>query len=300
MLTNLLPGFRHTRVPLIAGTLWLLITWVVLGDRLLPDAGGGRVETLLYDLGSLVGRPTMMAGLAVLATLVGGMAPRPPVRLIARRLPINERGRWWQSALCWLFGTEPELAEGQGDFSHWLHRRASLAPKELAWSQFTGERCPAVLQVAARDLRENGSARVGGQRLANSDFVGDDDPSPHDWLTWGLAEASIRTELDRELPLQLQIERESLFNEYDRLRSESELRAAVVIPFMLLILMLTTESLLWAFALAIPIWLLRQAVRSCLEAEQLLLSAVRHGAVRSSTVAFVDSLQRNARRSLRE
>jgi hypothetical protein len=216
MLAYLLPGLRHTRTPLIAGGLWLLITRLVLGDRLLPDAEGGRVESLLYELGTLVGGAAILAGLALLATLIGGMTPRLPVRLIARRLAINKRGRWWQVAVCWFFGIELDLAVARGEFNHWVFRRFSLAPQGLEWSQFTGNDCPPVLQVGARDSQENGSARIGGERLAKADFAGDDDPTPYDWLEWGMAEASIRTEVDTELPLQLHVERESLFYEYDR------------------------------------------------------------------------------------
>lgn len=200
MLAYLLPGLRHTRTPLIAGGLWLLITRPVLGDRLLPDAEGGRVESLLYELGTLVGGAAILAGLALLATLIGGMTPRLPVRLIARRLAINKRGRWWQVAVCWFFGIELDLAVARGEFNHWVFRRFSLAPQGLEWSQFTGNDCPPVLQVGARDSQENGSARIGGERLAKADFAGDDDPTPYDWLEWGMAEASIRTEVIPNFP----------------------------------------------------------------------------------------------------
>jgi hypothetical protein len=112
-----------------------------------------------------------------------------------------------------------------------------------------------------------------------------------------MAEASIRTEVDTELPLQLHVERESLFYEYDRVRAESELRAAFVVPLLILILILMAESWLCEFALVIPIWLLRQAVQSYVDAEQQLLSAVRHGVIRSSTIAFVDSLRLDGERT---
>lgn len=284
-----MPGLRHTRTPLIAGSLWLLIIWLIFGNRLVPDLGGGRVESLMYDLGARLGRPAMLAGLALLATLIGGMTPRLPVRLIARRLPINKRGRWWQAPVCWFFGTEPDLANARGEFEHWLFRRVSLVSEGLEWSQFAGKNCPAALQSGARDIQENGAALIGRERLARADFAGDN-PTPRDFLMWGMADASIRTEVDSELPLQLHVERESLFYEYDRVRAESELRAAIVIPLLILIAILAAGFWLWAFALVIPIWLVRQAVQLSVEAEQQLLSAVRLEVVQSSTVAFIDSL----------
>jgi len=291
VLANLLPGFRHTRTPLVAGSLWLLIAWLLFGHRLLPDAEGGRIEGLLHDLGSMVGTAVPLAGLALLATLIGGVIPAFPVRMIARRLPINKGGRWWQTASCRLFGVEPDLAHAEGAFNHWLYRRASLVADSLEWGQFKGRDCPPVLQVAARDLCENGFARVGRQQLRNSDFVGEDAPTPQTWLAHGLAAASIRTEVDDgELALQLQIEHESLFNAYDRIRAESELRAALVIPLVILISVLTTTSALWVVALILPGWLLTRAVQADIEAEQMLLRAVRHGLIRSSTIAFVESV----------
>ena len=60
----------------------MLIMWLVFGDHLLPDAEGGRVKGVLYDLGARLGRPAMLAGLALLATLIGGITPRLPVRWI--------------------------------------------------------------------------------------------------------------------------------------------------------------------------------------------------------------------------
>ena len=284
-----MPGLRHTRTPLIAGSLWLLIIWLIFDNRLVPDLEGGRVESLMYDFGARLGRPVMLAGLALLATLVGGMAPRLPVRLIARRLPINKRGRRWQAPVCWFFGTEPDLASARGEFDHWLFRRVSLVPEGLEWSQFVGKNCPPLLQSGARDIQENGDARIGRERLASADFAGGN-PTPRDFLMWGMADASIRTEMDSELPLQLHVERESLFYEYDRVRAESELRSAIVVPLLVLIAILAAGFWQWAFALVIPIWLVRQAVQLNVEAEQQLLSAVRLEVVQSSTVAFIDSL----------
>ena len=110
----------------------------------------------------------------------------------------------------------------------------------------------------------------------------------------GMADASIRTEVDSDLPLQLHVERESLFYEYDRVRAESELRSAIVFPILILIVIRTAGFWLWMFAPAIPVVLVRQAVQSSIEAEQQLLSAVRLGVIQSSTVAFVDSLGADA------
>jgi hypothetical protein len=88
----------------------------------------------------------------------------------------------------------------------------------------------------------------------------------------------------------LQIEQEQLFVEYDRIRAESEVRADVVVPLVILIALFISVSPVGLVALLLPIWLLRQAVQSHVKAEQLLLSAVRHEVIRSSTVEFLEAL----------
>ncbi len=127
--------------------------------------------------------------------------------------------------------------------------------------------------------------------MRNADF-GDADKQagPRDWLMWGLAEASLQEELLSELPLRLQVQREQLFVTFDRIRAESELRAAVVLPLTVLLCILASDSAFWLLALAAPLWLLRQAVQSHVEAEQRLLSAVRYDVIQSSTVQFMDSV----------
>ncbi|WP_140404146.1 MULTISPECIES: hypothetical protein [unclassified Nocardioides] len=247
------------------------------------------IESRLHDLGSLVGQPALFAALSLLAILAGGAIPSIPTRAVAHRLPINV-GDWKRLAVCRLFGVEPDLANLRGDFSHWLHRRASLAPEDLTWSAFGGRGCPPHLQVWARDIQESGSAQMGRRRMSNSDFASDDEVDPRTWLMWGMAEASVEQELVSELPLKLQVEQEQLFLEYDRIRAESELRSAIVVPLVVLTALLSSVSVIWLVALLLPLWLLRQAVQSCVEAEQLLLSAVMHDVIPSSTVEFLNSL----------
>lgn len=290
MLANLLPGFRHTRTPLAAGVLWLLIAWLAIGPGLLPQPDGGVIEGRLHDLATLVGRNVIVGTLALVVILFGGLFPSLPVGSVARRLPIN-KGDWKRLTVCRLFGVEGELSTLQGDFRHWLHRRASLVPLDLDWAAFQGRLCPPNLQVSARDLQEFGATSIGRETLRNADF-GDADKQagPRDWLMWGLAEASLQEELLSELPLRLQVQREQLFVTFDRIRAESELRAAVVLPLTVLLCILASDSAFWLLALAAPLWLLRQAVQSHVEAEQRLLSAVRYDVIQSSTVQFMDSV----------
>lgn len=206
--------------------------------------------------------------------------------------------------MLWLFGMQSnsDVAMRAGDFDNWLHRIASIVPETIGWSDFSGRECPPAMQVWVRDLTEDGSSSVliNGKLTKTDEVVGveiNDGGAAHGWLVWVLAPASIENELASELPMQLQIERESLFNEFDRVRAESELRAAIIVPLTILISVMVAVSVYWIFAFVLPIWLLRQAVQAYFEADQRLRSAVRHGAIRSSTIEFMKSLGREDKTS---
>jgi hypothetical protein len=75
MLASLLPGVRHVRTPLIAGYLYFLAVWLLLGpDRLVPGAGGDTVaEHRLANAIDLAGRGGTLAALSVAAILLGSL-----------------------------------------------------------------------------------------------------------------------------------------------------------------------------------------------------------------------------------
>lgn len=295
VLATLLPGFRHTRTPLVAGSLWLLIAWVLFGADS-PLLGDGALERKVEDLNSVLGDHVVLIGATLLAVLVGGMAPRVPVGDIAKRLKVNHAGRVNEFWL-WMFGMQYDsvFSVRAGDFDNWLHRVAATVPETITWSDFTGRMCPPHMQVWARDLSEPGTqtANINGRTVSWADvsWEPDDPVAPQAWLMWELAASSIETEVSSELPLRLQVESESLFNEFDRVREEGELRATIILPLTILVASLVTVSGYWAFALVLPIWLLRQAVQAHVEADQRLRTAVRHGAVGSSTIEFIDFLR---------
>jgi hypothetical protein len=92
VLASLLPGFRHVRIPLVAGALWILLAWLIFGDALMPDADGGAIESRLHELSTLVGNAIVLAALGLLAILLGGIVPPFPLQAIAQRLEINQGG----------------------------------------------------------------------------------------------------------------------------------------------------------------------------------------------------------------
>lgn len=297
MLANLLPGFRHTRTPLVAGGLWLLIAWVGFGPSLVPSQSHGLVGRRLAELNSLLGPHVWLAALALASVLVGNIAPRIPLAGLLRTFHINQGGRVGNELTLRLFGMglKSSYAARQGDFSNWIHRTAQTVPAIITWADYTGRICPPEMQVWARDLADPDldSVLIRGRAYRRDEMAGHPkgEGVPHAWLYWVLADESIETEIAGELPQRLQVEKESLYDEWDRVRSEADLRAAIVIPLLVLIgLLAATESAYWAVAGLLPLWLLRQGVQSQLEADQKLRSAVRYGAVESSTIEFLDAL----------
>ena len=93
------------------------------------------------------------------------------------------------------------------------------------------------------------------------------------------------------LVTRLQIERETLYNDYDRLRSEAELRFSIFIP--LTALSIVTAVLLsgWALvSIVLPVILLAQGVRMQARANLRVSQALVTGVVQSPTLEQLTAL----------
>lgn len=78
MFTQLLPGFRHVRTPLITGYLWLLFAWLVLGpERLIPDRDAEGIPGRIADLVNLLGPSSTLVALSVPVFLIGSLLTIP-------------------------------------------------------------------------------------------------------------------------------------------------------------------------------------------------------------------------------
>jgi hypothetical protein len=97
VLSEILPGIRHVRTPLVVGGLWLLLVWLVAG-RSWPDEGEATgLWPDIYKLADLVGQPVVVASLALAAYVVGArmqwlltLLQDGMRRSVTPRLP-----RWW-------------------------------------------------------------------------------------------------------------------------------------------------------------------------------------------------------------
>jgi hypothetical protein len=75
VLASVLPGVRELRAPLVAGYLWLLLLWLVVGGRF-PSADESKPVALdrLYDLASVISAIGLAAAASIAAYLLGSLA----------------------------------------------------------------------------------------------------------------------------------------------------------------------------------------------------------------------------------
>jgi hypothetical protein len=75
--TQLLPGLRDVRGPLIAGYLWLLTGWLLLADRL-PQRHSLGVYSRAFEAGDALGRVGLAAAASIAAYLIGSLLGAVP------------------------------------------------------------------------------------------------------------------------------------------------------------------------------------------------------------------------------
>lgn len=285
MLASLLPGVRHVRTPLITGLLYFLAVWLVVDvDRLTPSSDGSMAERHLRAAAELAGPTGVAAALALSALLVGSL-------LVIRRPPtlswLKVNGQrvlfvgLWRVVARWPFISRLDGPE----------QRLSL-PKPNRWDDLRSAvraRLASMPAVKRQQLEDAPLAprlkSLIGQHLGRH---------PHDDLDWEEVEDAVLFSVAGELDLlmtRLQVERETLYNEIDRLRSEAELRYSIAPP---LVAVFLTTSASWhpAFAVGVlvPVALVIQARRTDREARLKLITALQHRVVASPTLDSIEMI----------
>jgi hypothetical protein len=101
-------------------------------------------------------------------------------------------------------------------------------------------------------------------------------------------EDSVRNEFP-VLATRLQVERETVYNDYDRLRSEAELRFSIFTPLIALTVIMAMQwSAFTLFAIVIPIWLVGEAWRRQRLAEAKVWDSLAMGLISSPTLEGLD------------
>lgn len=280
VLSALLPGLRGVRSPLVTGCLYLLNAWLLLGPQLWPPAADNVFIRRLRELGTLLGPSVSLAGLAFLAYLVGSL-------LSVSRLPrITGQGAWATYV--------PEaFQEPSTTLSDDVHRLLREVVEERPSHKVTAVtllESGAMGQDFTRTLLENAAHFNLGNKTPG-EFV---DLSPKEKLTRVEADGRLplhdvlsvwlRNEFD-VLAVRMQIERQALYDDYDRLRSEAELRFSIFVPLIILVgVMIWLWSPVTLLGIVVPFVLLRQGIREQRSAEEKVWQALATGLIQSPTI----------------
>jgi hypothetical protein len=317
MLATLLPGVRHLRTPLVTGALYFLLLWLWVGpENVTPEQGSSEVEGRLIQLGDLLGHGGIVAALSLGAYLVGSImtiSRWPQVRPTREerenyggfRQAVTLKAMVWAGGLVSpdnIYTSTPVVGgrpdEGTGplwswELMEWLDEdvgnrlsdrvsiRAVLDCKELS-PTFTSEIRNAVME------EEEDEQDSAGRRVVD---LGE--PLHSIYLRTTLFGVVVG-EMDL-LIRRLQIERESLFYDYDRLKSEAALRYSIAPP---LVAVIITAGLSWTpwilLALVVVPFLLIHGRRAEEQANCTVTAALTQGVIESPTVATLFKLAAQA------
>jgi hypothetical protein len=271
MLTSVLPGFREVRTPLIVGYLYLLCIWIWFGEsRLVPEHPSNTFTQRISDAIDRLGTPAFSVALSVTAFLIGALLTLSVTILPAPSNTLSQASglRMWVSGLV----------------------------REKTYEQGAHDRVQKELLIAPMDLgfQYEYSAADDADRTKFGDLVSDDDPKvvtsrlrPQDHQQEPLAEVLTNRVVDEFdiLLMRLRTRRPAVWDEYDRLTSEAELRMSIVLPLCVLCGEAVRLWTWWALVGYLgPFLLLTQGLLTAYHARQVVWNAVATGAIESPIV----------------
>jgi hypothetical protein len=269
MLASLLPGLRDLRTPLATGYMYFLLVFLWLGrGRLLPDQPNNKLLERIYDLSDLGGPAARVTALSFAAYLVGSI-------FVVRQI---DRPRWLVRVL------------GAGEVNRstrlylWIEQQVTtLESSDLGASRLMDrgdipELFKHELRAALADVQSDPVPQIQSMSKVEREHY-----LEHRALTSALNSALLSEH--EALVTRMQIERETLFNDYDRLRSEAELRLSIFVPLTALAI---TAAVQWnppaLIGLLIPLILLAQAIRMQARADERVQQALMTGVISSPTI----------------
>jgi hypothetical protein len=279
ILTNLLPGLRELRAPLIAGYLWLIAAWFAAQPFVPekePSDGIGASAVALHDIVSFVGTA---AASAVAAYLVGSLSEG-----LLSRYWRRERGYGG------LLFTAPVSERGTQAVQSIALREAECISRMFgkngtSMSSVLGQGVPSTEMPTVAQLMKETRVQVGNATGTPETVVSEREAEI-------FCAVVIRTSLENErdlLATRLIGEEPELYGSIDRLRAESDLRFQIGPPVIALgtVLTVRTCSLLWLLILlAVGVFWHQGSVRSR-EANDLVFDALVLSRVKSPTLERV-------------
>lgn len=239
MLAQVLPGLRHLRAPLVSGALWLLVAWVLIGERIPSKTAATGLIARLYVLAEQLGKPVVLGAIGLTAYMVGGLA-------IALEHWIR------RSSSTRAFAVEV-LDTFAAEIDRVKHGDATLPSMSRRLKRWTLGRIPWRAGPDGPEdwLRENPDIRMWAHVHAARYALRDD-----------IKIAEIRWPVD--VP--------DLFNEYDRRNSELEFNRGVAFPLAGLALALAVTdrtAIVAAFSFAMAVLAVACLMRSAAQRREL-------------------------------
>ena len=317
MLASLLPGLRDLRVPLTTGYLWVIGLWILLGTHILEFRGnvGSPVKELL-QVGQFFGKGALAAALAFLAYSVGSLLQvSPRSALFGGLLRAYVRGTTISPAI-----SEALESFISSDVQNALQaeveaqRKARDTGTEAEHDPTPVE--PVPVGADGRYRMEDGAPggvaeQKSGESSDSADFgYGDFEPPlftedelaglrsdyEDEYTDYGRIELN-RVDADqcilaasrvisRELPslsTRLVVANDRLFDQYDRLYAEVDMRLNLAAPIGLIFVGLAVTIEPWFLVgFLLPVLLLRQAAVRLRSSDELLIQCVVSGVVEST------------------
>jgi hypothetical protein len=291
-LSQMLPGFRHVRAPLISGYIWLVVAWLLLSDEL-PRKHDSPVYRRIYELGEAAGPIALALVASVGAYLIGSLAQAALSALAdeASSLWRNRFRRHWYTKLPQVLPVEMLLAPPllDSDSVGWIegNRQTKARLRSLANMQLN--ECQKVLTEAEEEAegKVTQGLYAAGSNLEREDIqvaVELEFPTKGEPLLKSLVVKGRATKAPEELEKNLELpsfsaarnvfeekgaiktilmeETQQAGSEVERLYSEAELRFAVALPLAALIVVLWAQSgdWWWLALLIVPVALLLHAL----------------------------------------
>lgn len=283
MLAAILPGIRHVRTPLVVGSLYFLAFWMAFGPENLHFSLDGKSTAEKRAAALFDGLPTTLtwSACAVAAVIVGsratftfwdrlkndqtilpkGFDAEIQRRVSAYRLTVK------QVNASLLFNPSPFVREPD----------PYVSPEELEQRRRFPESAPEL-----KPFRDDGGDGLVHFYSEYSNVEG--------WMLWRELKTAILDEAD-VLLTRLKVERESVFNDIDRERSEAELRFSIVPPLIVLVGALAfTWHWTLVFAVLPLVAMAHQAYKIELSARKEIFVALQHGVIESPTLETLAAL----------
>lgn len=322
-LANFLPGVRDARTPFLTGVLWALIVWLWLGPCTLLHSNKDndlieRFRALPENFGPIPGAILVSLSIYLAGSILSAIAIRvwnsANSVSASRALHADQRHQKGISEDKASASDHPPLAvildssvfgvaKNADEIESWLrsHVRAaviggatisSLLKNRILSGPIVDDLEQAVSQADAEsdDYWAEVQAEWGhaGPESVQAHF----DEGTRVSQINAISSALSKEVLSREFPThltRLQLDRETIWNEYDRLRSEHELRISLVPPtFGLAIVAMWQGGVPFALSLIIPFALFVHGSRLGRQAEAKVWSALVTGGIYSNSVKQVD------------